>query len=212
MSFNYLEIEDVSKELKSSLRTKRINEICRATPDGQLKCICFSINVEPEMFEYFSIFGKEHRNDFFDSMWLENCQIFYASVPDKKKISFCGIYEQVWKPTIVNCRSLLHGLCQRSITVSDIKPLSKQKDIDKHLTSLCVAMHHCYPETKSLFPEPNKWVSDVSKDINQFLGAFNQLEKLNSALSYCLTLKERLKLKGDFSGLKDLDEKVGFCL
>ena len=209
MSFNYLDIiERVSVELKSPLREKKIVEICTATPDGHIKCVCFSIDLDLEMFEYFLIFGKKCKNDFFDLMWQEHCRKFYDSVADKKNISFCDIYEQVWKPTIVNCQALLVGLYKRSITVSDVKHLSEQKDIDKHLTPLCAAMHQCYPETKSVFPESEKWVSGVSKDINQLLGAFTYLEKLNEALNYCLNLKERLHLKGDFSVLKDLDEKV----
>ena len=164
--------------------------------------------MEPEMFECFLIFGKECRNGFFDMMWQKSCEKFYASLADKNSISFCDIYEQVWKPTIANCHSLLDGLFQKSITVSEVKHLSKQKDIHKHLTLLCAAMHQCYPKTKSAFPEPKTWVSDVTKDISQLLTAFNHLEKLNSALTYCLTLKDCLKLKGDFSDLKDLDEKV----
>jgi len=164
------------------------------------------------MIDNFSIFGKQYKNELFDSMWSKSCDKFYDSVPDKKNISFCDIYEQVWKPTIASCQLLLRVLYEKTITVSDIHLLGKHQDIDKHLTSLCVAIHHCYPDTKSVFPDPKGWVSGVSKDINQLLKAFTQLEKLDLALSYCLSLKQRLQLKGDFSDLKDLDEKVYICL
>jgi len=204
----YIEIiQHVSEELKSPLRDKKISEICRTTPDGQMKCICFSVDVDPEMIDNFAVFGKECKNDLFDSMWSENCEKFYDSVAIKN-ISFCDIYEKVWKPTIASCQFLLHVLYEKTITVSNVHLLGKHKDIDKHLTSLCAAMHHCYPDTKLVFPDPKEWVLSVSKDINQLLGASTHLENLNLALNYCLTLKERLQLKGDFSDLKDLDEKV----
>jgi len=158
------------------------------------------------MFKNLYVFCYEHPSVIFDLLWKDKGEIFLASVADSKLISFDDIYKQVWKPTIACCESLLYGLYQRSIPLSDVKQFCSIKNTRENLLALCDAMCQCYPDSTLTFPVSHEWISKVVIDISSALQISDKVTKIDTV--YFFTLKDRLKLQGDFSVLQEIDYQV----
>jgi len=156
------------------------------------------------MLEMFIIIGKEFRNDFFDHLWKQSAETLDTS----SGVSFQDIYENVWKPTILNCQSLLSKFHDKSVTIEEIQAYENIQDIGKQLRVLHSGIQVCFPNytlsTRS--NPPNKWIKGVEDHITLLNNTYNPVHK--NGLEYCLSLKSSLSLTGDFSMVQKLEDQV----
>ena len=149
------------------------------------------------MLDNFTVFGKDYHTKWFDFQWKKH----KAKLSNDGNITYTYIYENVWKPTISSCVSLLNGIFTKSLPLSDIKELYIQ-NLATQLERLCSAMHNCYPRRLS-FSKPFSWIKGVAKHIEICQKFINNPEHID-AIKFCLKLKESLQLKGDFSDITNV--------
>ena len=149
------------------------------------------------MLDNFLVFGKNYRTKWFNFQWEKQ----KSKLSKDNNITYTYIYENVWKPTISSCVSLLNGLFAKSLSLNDIKELSIQ-NLTTQLEHLCSAVHNCYPRKLS-FSEPFNWIKGVAKHIVICQKFINNPEHVD-AIIFCLKLKESLQLKGDFSDITNV--------
>jgi len=194
--------ENIFNKTQIDLSNKQISDIC-VVKNGKLECVYFSKNELPpqEMLEMFIIIGQ---NEFFDHLWKQAKENLDAS----GDISFTDIFENVWKPTILNCQSLLSKIHKKSITVEEIRVYESIQDIGKQILALYSGMQKCFPDSISFTKSnpPNKWIKEVNDHITLFHKAYSEVHK--NGLEYCLSLKNSQSLTGDFSMIQELNDQV----
>jgi len=156
------------------------------------------------MLDMFITVGKKFRNDFFDHLWKQSAETLNIS----GDVSFQDIYENVWKPTILNCQSLLSKFHDKSVTIEEIQAFKNFQEIGKQLLALYSGIQVCFPNY-SLFTRsnpPNKWIKKVEDHITLLHNTYSMVHK--NGLEYCLSLKNSLSLTGDFSMVQKLCDQV----
>ena len=192
------------------MRSKEINSLCIDVGNGRFKCVHLSFEKLPlDMVEYFIVFDN---SELFESIWDRCCE----KLDTTNITTFNDIYEHVWKLTITGCKDLLHKLYAKSFTYSDIdvKCLADARNISVHLTKLYSAMHRCYHSLISSLPDSKFWIPQAVSNIKIYQDFARCSEDANnnneqiSAVQLCMELKELLRLRGDFSIVKDLGNQV----
>lgn len=200
--------KSISSELEGDLRAKEICSLCVDIGNGKFKCVYFSIDKLPrDMIEHFILFNDCQP---FEFIWNG-----FSHKLNKASITFTDIYEEVWKPTIASCKDLLHNLCKKSFTFSDIECfVTNVKNIEFHVTTLYNAMYQCDFTFVSSLSNSKQWIPQAVKNIAMYLDFAKYAIQVKSntvkvtAVEMCLNLKKLLRLKGDFSVVNNLDGQV----
>ena len=199
----------ISDQVNRNLHGEKISSICQIDSNNQVTFTGFSFPEPPpsEMIEGLTVLAKEYHNNIFEYAWKKNSESFCMNRQNMSDVSFSDVTEKVWKPTIFDCQMLLSKVYDKSITLAEVMVYGHLEDLDHHLQTLCLGMCKCFPNSKS-FPTPGEWIKHV---INHMitLQRFSVGTKKNG-IAYCLTLKESLKLKGNFSVLEDLHQQVSY--
>ena len=219
--------QEISDNSDDKLYNKQIYTVCEDTGNDSYKCTCFSISkLEDEIIENLVVCGK-HNDDFhrvFEYCW--NQQIISSGIKNVKEVSFDSVYKLVWKKTIAQCQLLLFELNDNSVPLKEIEslyhlfiPKDKMVTLNENerqcqlrllslqLSSLCNAMHYCYPSSQQLFPAPDEWVPQTVDYIALYIEIVND-SKCTEAANLILKVKASLQLKGDFKIIESLTEHV----
>ena len=198
------EIRDNSDD---KLANKQISKVCKVEDDGSYKCICFSTSeLKDEMIHNFSTCGKydTNCNKVFEYCWDQQVQL--SGIATVKDVSYDSVYKQVWKPTIVQCQTLLCKLKNKTVTLEEAESLYQIENFTLQLLALCIAIDKCYPiSNDSLLP--NSWVSQTVAHIALYHEVANN-PKCTQAAEVIIKIRTSLKLKGDFTIIEDLAKNV----
>ena len=203
--------QEITDNGDNELYSKQICSVCKTEDDGTYKCTCFSTSeLENEMINNFSICGKCNGdfNKVFEYCWYQ--QIKMSTITTVKDISYNCVYEQVWKPTIKHCQSLLSKLKDKTVTLEEVEILYQIDNLALHLSVLCKAMHQCYPNLSESLSLADKWVPQTLAHITLYHNIANN-PKCAEAANVILKVKTSLKLKGDFKMIEDLAVHVSIC-
>ena len=204
----------ISDNSDDKLYDKRICDVCEVEDSGGnkcYKCVCFSIpELDNGMIDNCIVCGKHANgttNEVFKYCWDQ--QIELSAIRTVKDISFDSVFIKVWKPTISQCQLLLCSLKCKTVTLEEVEKLYQIDNFSSHLSALCNAMHHCYPESKESLTSPDEWVSQTVSHIALYLKIANN-QKCTDAAKLILKVQAKLKLKGDFKIIKDLAKHVRY--
>ena len=200
--------QEVNENSNVKLADKQISEICKVEDDGSYNYICFSTSeVCDEMINNFIICGKcnEDFNKVFEYCW--NHQIKKSTITAVQDISYNCVYEEVWKPTIKQCQSLLIKLKDKTVTLEEVEILYQFDNLSLHLSILCKAMHQCYPNLSESLPLPDKWILQTLSHIALYYEIANN-PKCTEAANVILKVKKSLMLEGNFKLVEDLAKLV----
>ena len=172
--------------------------------------MCFaSSEVDKEMIDNFIVCGKYNNNgavnEVFQYCW--DHQIELSDIMKIQDISYDVIFNKAWKPTILQCQSLLCSLKNKTVTLEEVEKLYPLDKFSLQLSALCTAMHHCYPESTQLFPPPQEWVPYTIAHIALYFEIVNNPKCIDAA-NVVLKLQKSLKLEGDFKIVEDLAKHV----
>ena len=227
--------QDICNELDDNsdnkLYDKQVSSVCKDLGNENYECTCFPFsisNVQDEMIQKFIICGKcnDGVNMIFEYYWEQ--QLNSSNIKMVKDVSFDSVYELVWKETIVQCQQLLSKFNGKTITLKEIESLYQifipkdtnaalnenerqcQKDnLSLQLCVLCDAMHHCYPNSRKLFPRPNEWIPQAVDDIV----LYNEIvadSRCTKATNVIMKVKKSLKLEKEFKIIEHLQNRVSF--
>jgi len=201
--------KSISDQLNCDLKTKEISSLCVDIDNDNFRCIHLSIDKLPrDMIEHFIVFGNKYKSKLFELIWEEK-ESQFCDKQDLTGITFSDIHKQVWTPTMKSCKNLLHKLCDKSFTYSDIKNFAHVGNIEDHVIALYNAMHQCYPAFVSSLSEPQHWIPQAVKNITLYQDFASNTDQVN-VVKLCLKTKELLRVKGDFSVVYNLDSEVSF--
>jgi len=140
-------------------------------------------------------FLTEHKNDFFDTLWLKKLR-----KAKENQLSYVVIREQVWEPAFEECRKMLVKVRDCSFKMSEIPKLFENKDtpvLRRHLGSL----FHAFLANNEVPKDFNQ------KCIEQFISKVNDCLILAGYIKVAeklLSLKASLQLEGSFKPVERL--------
>ena len=217
--YDVIDYETLQKELSGSL-DKTMAELCSnwkdesiSSTDLQFKC-CPTI--QPCLQAILTPFhALAHKSEIFRSMW-------------KKKLantlgSHCGAFTQedivelVWRPTVKDCQLLINRLKSGKILLCEVTKIFGKQDIQQSCLSLFNSLPPCtdIPSDKneavngsvsaSVNATSDKhWIDIVCEQVEHYNISFRCVECAQQLLS----LRDKLELKGDFSCLQVVGDKV----
>lgn len=144
------------------------------------------------------------------------------------------VVELVWKPTVNDCWTLIHRLKTGEMLMSEVKKIFRGQDIHQSCLSLLNSLPLCFPvdvsesnralTTAVDYQSKSCFLVDVSSDQTSSVNAFTHREWIDTVCKQfdhyidsleciecaqaILTIRDKLNLKGDFSRIQVLDDKV----
>ena len=200
--------QEISINNNDEIYRKQICSICKVEDDGSYKCTCFSTsNLECEMVQNFILCGKYNNghNKVFEYCWDQQIQL--SAITTVKDICYDSVYKLVWKPTILQCQSLLSKLKDKTITLKEAESIYQIEDFSLQLSALDTAIRQCYPSFKESLPPPKKWLPQTVAHIKLYHKIANN-PKCTVAANVILKVQTSLKLKGNFKVVEDLARHV----
>lgn len=192
------------EELNTDYSDIPVKELFVPTTDSTgtpLVCKFFSTEaVPPELLQYLYIVGKRYPNDIFETCWREQCKSC------TNLHTFETVYKMVCVPVLAECKEILVSLEQETMTLENIENCFQRFEIhelNNNLQNLSQGIKECFPNQMQL-SSSTKWVPAVVKNIQEY-------RKINSyvdAAKILLSLKDSMKLTGDFTAVNTIVQQV----
>lgn len=212
---NYIDYNTLKQELKeasSKTMAKLCSNWCRKE---KLNFTCCRV-IKPctqSILTSFSHLAKPRRSQIFRRMWNKNMSTFLESWKKKMStnpefndfITQKKIIEVIWQPTVTYCQKLVDRLKSGTISMSEIEEIFCD---DKDLTDIklsCDSLLDSLISSKLVKDSSNKqWIHTVCRQIKHHRLSLKCIECAQAIFS----LRDKLKLKGDFSRIKVVGDKV----
>ena len=153
-----------------------------------------------------------HKSEIFRSIWKKKLSTTLGS--------HCGAFTQedvvelVWRPTVKDCQLLISRLKSGQILLSEVTKIFGMQDIQQS----CLSLINSLPSCSSILSDKHEavngsvsdatsdkqWIDIVSKQVEHYKISFRCVECAQQLLSLC----DKLELKGDFSCLQVVGDKV----
>ena len=147
----------------------------------------------------FDIMFREFSTDIFHTIWKIHMR---KAGSGAQELSIIHIKTKIWDPTFNECHRLLESLYNRSIKFTDVDKYFlqvKEKEMQLHRLHSGVMVCLGKQEQKSA----QNWIPITIKLMEEYWS----LKKLAHAARTVMTLKEKLRLSGDFSLIQTIAEK-----
>ena len=193
--------DQLQKELNAEYDNVAVKELfVESSPKQQLECVYFSVKDIPHnLLNHVYIMGNKYRNDLFDICWKKQCNLY-------TNLAFEEIYAIVFKPVLDECKEILFGLQQRTMTLENVdkyfQNFDSDTDMEDNLKKLCQGYRECFPNT--YISDAKQWVHGVVKQIKEC----QRIYVYTNVAMILLDLKESLKLRGDFTVIEKFAEQV----
>ena len=186
-------------ELKAELEDcKRIpiNELCKFE-HGKVKFLSLSSAFAiDEIACKFDVLCREFSTDIFLRIWKEK-------VSTTHELLIKHIKTKIWDPTFDECKWLLESLCNRTIKFADVdKYFLGIEEKERQLYHLHCGVMACMGNDEH--EATSSWIPKTMKALEDYWS----LRKLTQVARTVMTLKEKLKLSGDFSVIQSIANEV----
>lgn len=192
------------KDINSSFDEVSINTCCKI--DGE----------EVVFLLLPSAFPLDHIRRDFDVLFRENCTSVFCTIWDncmqtavkRMELTIDNIKTDIWLPTFKKCEDLLISIHDKSIKLTEMERYFDKlddKEIESELTNLCNGVLKCVGN-QHFYETDHKWISDSVNLMNQYWS----LLSLVGAAGKVISLKEKLRLTGDFGLVETIASKVMF--
>ena len=194
---------------------KTMNELCsnwnNVTSSADLQFTCCPTVQPCTQAILTSFYRLADKSETFRSMWKS--KLSNSLTPHFTQVD---IVELVWIPTVIDCLTLISNLRSGRILLSEVKKVFRQQKIEQSCHSLVDSLSSCFSVrdfsntfsletvTESSEFSDRSWIDTVCRQCEHYNLSLKCIECARALLG----LRDKLGLKGDFSCIQVLGDKV----
>lgn len=197
---SYVGQSELKKALQKNFQQEKINTLCQtASSDGSCNVVCFCAArpIDPFLNDFYAISYK-YSSDLFNRFWRDKLAKLTAT------LTFSDV-NAVWDEVIKSCTKLLEELKFRNMTLANVDHYFRGIYLNKLdiMRRDLVNLHHGVSSIKS-FHSDSSWIKNIVACIGQYWDLCGYREAAQAFLS----IRDTLKLTGDFAIVERVASKV----